>query len=59
MNEYLNECHCGAEIRSPADGDSHQVRCRSCGLLVCVDEAGDVLRYIEDDETRARGRLPL
>lgn len=50
--EWINECDCGTELRSPVDGDTHEVRCPVCHLLAHFDETGDILHFENDEETR-------
>ena len=47
MTEVINECDCGAEIRTPYDGERHSPRCK-CGLIACIDEDGDIEKFVKE-----------
>ena len=47
MSEVINECDCGAEIRTPYDGERHSPRCK-CGLIAYIDEEGDIEKFVKE-----------
>ena len=51
MTEVIIECDCGAEIRTPYDGERHSPRCSECGLIAFIDEDGDIEKFVVEATT--------